>query len=197
LNKVIHLLAYLNHHRDHAVRYSGTDFQVKIWCDSSYNTHKATARSQAGYFITIGENNGAVCSYSGVLASVTPPQGSCESEYMVLAPAAKRALHLRRMLHAMGFAQTDPITCHEDNQAAINLTKAPAISKNSQHIHIRYHLIRDLVKANIVKMVYVPTELMTADLLTKTLPLKLFCFFRDKLLNVSSTPLVPYKSLYA
>jgi hypothetical protein len=197
LNKVIHLLAYLNCHRDHAVRYSGTDFQVKVWCDSSYNTHKATARSQAGYFITVGENNGAVCSYSGVLPSVTPPQGSCETEYMVLAPATKRALHLRRMLHAMGFAQTSPILCYEDNQAAINLTKAPAIAKNSQHIHVRYHLIRDLVKANIVKMVYVPTELMTADLLTKTLSIKLFCFFRDKLLNVSSTPLVPFQSLYA
>ena len=197
LNKAIHLLAYLNHHRDHAVRYSGTDYQVKVWCDASYNSHKDTARSHAGYFITVGENNGAVCSFSGVLNSITPPQGSCESEYMVLAPAMKRALHLRRLLHAMGFSQIEPITCYEDNQAAINLTKAPAIAKNSQHIHIRYHLIRDLVKANIVKMVYVPTEQMTADLLTKPLSLKLFCYFRDKLLNVSSTLLVPYVSLYA
>ena len=197
LNKMIHLLAYLNHHRDHSVRYSGTDYQVKIWCDSSYNTHKDTARSQAGHFITIGDTNGAVCSYSGILGSVTPPQGSCEAEYMIMPVAAKRALHLRRLLHAMGFAQVGPMVLHEDNQAAINLAKAPAISKNSQHIHVRYHLIRDLVKANIVTIHYVPTEHMIADLLTKPLPLKLYCYFRDKLLNVSSTPLVPYQSLYA
>jgi hypothetical protein len=168
-----------------------------VWCDASYAAHKEDARSQEAYFITVGEHNGPVCAFSGKSTSTTPPQGSMETEYCILAPAAKRALHLRRMLHAMGFAQTQPITCHEDNQAAINLSKAPAISRNSQHIHVRYHIIRDLVKAKIVQMVYTPTEHMIADLLTKTLPLKQYLHFRDKLLNVSSTPLVPYKSHYA
>jgi hypothetical protein len=67
-----------------------------------------------------------------------------EAEYVVLARASKEGVHFRRLLAAMGIAQTAPLTVFDDNQSAINLTNAPAITKHSRHINVRYHLIRDL-----------------------------------------------------
>jgi hypothetical protein len=114
-----------------------------------------------------------------------------EAEYVAFTPGAKRALHFRRFLHAMGFLQTGPIVIHEDNKSAINLAYSPQIPQKSQHIHVRYHFIRGLVASNIVRFVYTATTEMVADLLTKTLPLGSMQRFTRKLLNVSSTPLVP------
>jgi hypothetical protein len=113
-----------------------------------------------------------------------------EAEYVALTPGVKRALHFRRFLHGMGFKQTGPIVIHEDKKSAINLAHSPQIPRNSQHIHVRYHFIRDLVAANIVKFVYTTTDNMIADLLTKTLPLGTMQRFTRLILNEASTPLV-------
>jgi hypothetical protein len=117
-----------------------------------------------------------------------------EAEYVALTPGVKRALHFRRLLHAMGFAQTGPIVIHEDNKSAINLAYSHQIPKNSQHIHVRYHFIRDLVASKIVRFVYTATVDMIVDFLTKTLPLGPMQRFTRLLLNLSSTPLVPVQA---
>lgn len=189
LDKVIRLLAYMLHHPDEHIRFSGTDYQIHLWCDASYGSHP-DGRSHDGYFITVGENNGAICSHSSKQTHCVA-QGSMEAEYVALTPGAKRALHFRRFLHAMGFSQTGPIVIHEDNKSAINLAHSPQIPRNSQHIHVRYHFIRDLVAAKIVRFVYTATADMVADLLTKTLPLGSMQRFTSMILNLSSTPLVP------
>jgi hypothetical protein len=189
LDKVIRILAYLNCHRDEHIRFSGSDFQVHLWCDAAYGVHE-DGRSHDGYFITIGRGNGAVCAHSGKQVHCVA-QGSMEAEYVALTPGVKRALHLRRMLHSMGFRQTNPIFVHEDNQSAIKLALSPQIPRKSQHIHVRYHYVRDLAASKTISFVYTPTEDMIADLLTKTLPLGQTERFTRLLLNMSSTPLVP------
>jgi hypothetical protein len=192
LDKIIRLLAYMHHHNHEHIRFSGTDYQVHLWCDASYGTHP-DGRSHDGYFITVGENNGAICSHSAKQAHCVA-QGSMEAEYVALTPGVKRALHFRRLLHAMGFPQTGPIVIHEDNKSAINLASSHQIPRNSQHIHVRYHFIRDLVASGIVRFVYTATVDMIADLLTKTLPLGPMQRFTRLILNLSSTPLVPVQA---
>jgi hypothetical protein len=192
MDKTIRVLAYLLHHNHEKIRFSGTDYQIHLWCDASYGTHP-DGRSHDGYYITVGENNGAICSHSAKQTHCVA-QGSMEAEYVALTPGAKRALHFRRFLHAMGFLQTGPIVIHEDNKSAINLAYSPQIPQKSQHIHVRYHFIRDLVASNIVRFVYTATNDMVADLLTKTLPLGPMQRFTRLLLNESSTPLVPVQA---
>jgi hypothetical protein len=74
----------------------------------------------------------------------------------------------------------------EDNMSAINLANSPTVTKNSKHIFQRHHYIRHLVKNNIAKIIHLPTDQMTADLLTKPMAPKLFLRLRDKLLNIPS-----------
>jgi hypothetical protein len=48
---------------------------------------------------------------------------------------------------------------------------------------VRYHLLRDLLQDKTIKVEYMPTELMTADILTKPLDSKLFLKHQVSLLG--------------
>jgi hypothetical protein len=72
--------------------------------------------------------------------------------------------------------------------SAINLANAPTVTKNSKHIFQRHHFIRTMVKQKIVTIQHLPTADMTADLLTKAMPPKLFLRLRDNLMNSPSVP---------
>ena len=84
--------------------------------------------------------------------------------------------------------QQDPTVIYKDNMSAINLAKAPAVSRKSRHIHIRHHFIRDCVLNNLVRVQHVPTERMLADFLTKPFGPKKHAEFRDIYFNVKSKP---------
>jgi hypothetical protein len=109
-----------------------------------------------------------------------------EAEYIALTQAVKKALPLRFLLEQLGFPQKGPMIVFEDNMSAINLANSPTVTKNSKHIFQRHHYIRHLVKNNIAKIIHLPTDQMTADLLTKPMAPKLFLRLRDKLLNIPS-----------
>jgi hypothetical protein len=192
LDKVIRVLAYLNCHRKDYVRFSGSDYQVYIWVDAGYNNNDG--RSTTGYFITIGADSGAIDSYAGKQTECVAA-GASEAEYVAMARGLKKAVHIRRFLHSLGFPQTQPVTCYEDNMSAIKLAAAPAVSRKSKHIHVRYHLVRDYVKAGIVRMVFTPTDKMHADIYTKArISVADAERHAQKILNVSLQPLQPLQS---
>lgn len=63
-----------------------------------------------------------------------------------------------------------PVKIFCDNQTAIELTKNAMFHKRSKHIDISYHYTRELVEKSIVKIDYISTQYMIADILTKSLP---------------------------
>ena len=62
------------------------------------------------------------------------------------------------------------IDIEEDNQSCIKMYYNPVMHKQSKHIDTKLHFIRERVENEEVKIHYVPTEEMTADILTKSLP---------------------------
>ena len=62
-----------------------------------------------------------------------------------------------------------PIILHQDNQSVISLSINPVNHKRSKHYRIAMHYVRDLVMRNVVKLQYLNTEVMIADILTKAL----------------------------
>ena len=65
---------------------------------------------------------------------------------------------------------TEPVTLYSDSQSAITCTKYGLYHARTKHIDIRYHFIRFVVQNKSIKLIYCPTEDMTADILTKALP---------------------------
>ena len=189
MDKAIRLLAYINSHRCDYVRFSGSDTQVYTWVDAAEHAHPS-GHGHGGNYITVGAHSGAVSSHSSIQNDCVA-QGAWESEYIELPFAAKKAIHFRRLLHSLGIAQVQPVTCYDDNSSAIHLAQAPAVTSKSRHIHTRYHLIRDYVKQRMVKMVKVAGTDNGADLYTKTLSTTLTARYGDRIHNISLTPLLP------
>jgi len=55
------------------------------------------------------------------------------------------------------------------------------IGRDSKHIEIRYHFIRDWVQRGAVQLEYIPTDEQIANILTKSLPRGRHIYFRDKM----------------
>ncbi|MBW0523611.1 hypothetical protein O181_063326 [Austropuccinia psidii MF-1] len=64
----------------------------------------------------------------------------------------------------------NPILVHEDNQSCINVVRGDCNLNNKQmkHVNIQLHFIKEVVSNNIIKLIYMPTVDMLADLLTKS-----------------------------
>ena len=94
-----------------------------------------------------------------------------EVEYVAATHAAKEVLWLRRFLSKVFGALTEPTTLYSDNQSAIALAHSQGhFHTRTKHIDIRYHFIRFTIENGTICLVYCPTDDMTADVLTKTLP---------------------------
>jgi hypothetical protein len=66
-----------------------------------------------------------------------------------------------------------------DNQGALALVKNPHLHKQSKHIDIQYHYIRDLEAWKRIAVSYVLTTDIVADRMTKPLDRIAFQRFRD------------------
>ena len=106
---------------------------------------------------------------------------TCEAEYMAAALAAKEALALRKLIQDLQLDLDRRITMGEDNQGAIKLLKHPMASARSKHIDVLHHFVRERVARGEVQFVFVPTERMVADAMTKALPKGKFEFCREQM----------------
>lgn len=128
--------------------------------------------------------SGYMFQMSGTAVSWRSKKQSCvalstaEAEYMALASAAQEAVWLKQLVEELTSKSAKPIVVHEDNQAAIKMTKNPQFHGRAKHIAIKYHFIREQVERGTVKLEYCPTEDMLADILTKGLTRDKFCKFR-------------------
>ena len=113
---------------------------------------------------------------------------TAEAEYYAAFYAAQEALWLHRLLSEFNTSPLPlPTFIGEDNQATITLSKDPALHNRSKHVDTKHHWLRDTVLAGRVRLHYVPTSLMTADILTKPLKRINFESLRTRLLGSFGT----------
>ena len=65
------------------------------------------------------------------------------------------------------------------------INKGASTSERTKHIKIRHFWVKDQINNGEIEIVYVPTEDMTADILTKPLQGEQFLHLRQLLLNWS------------
>ena len=95
-----------------------------------------------------------------------------KAEYIAASDAAKEAIWIKKFVNKLGVVPSiaDPVHLHCDNNGAIAQAKELTSHQRSKHILKKYHVIREIIYRNDVKIERVPTEDNVADPLTTVLP---------------------------
>jgi len=70
---------------------------------------------------------------------------------------------------------------YADNQGCIALANNPVSHSRTKHIDICHHFIRECIERREIKLNYISTKNMLADVFTKALPRETFEKFRNLL----------------
>ena len=177
--KMIRLVQYIRRTKDYGIRLSAeTNLSVTAYIDASYAVHW-DLKSHTGSIITLGK--GPVYSKSGIQRLNTT--SSAESELVALSDSTGQVLWTKQFLEHQGY-KVGPATVYEDNQSAIRLAEnGRSNSSRTRHIAIRYFFISDRIASGEIKVEYLNTTDMIADILTKPLQGALFRRLCSLLLN--------------
>lgn len=147
--------------------YSGSDQALNVltgFSDADFAENVENRKSTTGLCFML---NGAAISWASKRQS-TVASSTAEAEYTALFSAAKETMYLRQLLAQIGI-ECSATTIHEDNQPAIHIASNPVTSSNSKHFDVRLHYTREKVEDGIIKIAYCDTNLMVADMMTKSL----------------------------
>ena len=159
------IFRYLSGTRDFELTYGGDRHDLVGYTDADGATQDHR-RAISGHVFLI--DGGAISWSSRKQELVT--LSTAEAEYVAATHAAKEAIWLRRLIHELFPSLARPTTLYCDNQAALKLIKDDNYRARTKHIDIRYHFVRQVAQIGALKLVYCPTDDMTADILTKALP---------------------------
>ena len=151
---------------------------LECWADSDLAGRHFDSRSTAGYLVKLAGST--VIFRSTVERRVA--NSTCEAESYALRNACREVEWTRGLLRELGMLHHGPTTVFQDNQSTIKLSKNPVMHDRSKHYRIAQHYVRSLVTTEAIKLEYLPTKDMLADIFTKALPISTFSSLRNKVL---------------
>jgi transposase InsO family protein len=170
------ILKYLQKTKSYGLMFTNDNCNLEGFVDADWASNAIDRKSYTGFCFKF---SGAVISHE-CKKQQTVALSSTEAEYMAIAEACKEAIYLKNLLSEIASCDYS-IVLFNDNQGAQRLTENPLFHKRTKHIDVRHHFVRESVANNLVKIVYLPTSEMPADLLTKGLPSVRHNYFLSKL----------------
>ncbi|XP_036322252.1 secreted RxLR effector protein 161-like [Rhagoletis pomonella] len=158
------ILRYLKSTINFGLLYKKTGAEFYGVADADWGANTTDRRSYSGFAFMFA---GSSISWEA-RKQRTVSLSSTEAEYLAITEAAKEALYLKGALNEVGI-ECASIKLYNDNQSAQKLATSFNFRPRTKHIDVRHHFIRDCVQNNIIKLQYMPTESMPADVLTKAL----------------------------
>lgn len=166
------VLKYLQKTKNVCLKYKKGSGQLLGYVDADWGSDITDRRSYTGFCFT---HSNSVISWESTKQK-TVALSSTEAEYMALSEASKEAVHLRNLLSELtGSYNCVLIYC--DNQSCIRLSHNPMFHKRTKHIDVRHHYVRDVVANKLIKLEYIQTNEMVADIFTKALSSNKHCKF--------------------
>ena len=148
------------------------------YVDVSYGVH-ADAKSHTGGLLSLGGGAFATKSTKQKLVA----KSSTEGELIGVSDYSGEIIEARNFLICQGYPMGEAIL-YQDNMSTIAMIKnGRPTSDRSRHVNIRFFYIKDRVDAGEIKIQYMPTADMIADILTKPLQGEAFRKLRTLLLN--------------
>ena len=118
------------------------------YSDSSLADQTDDRHSASSYVFLLA--NGAI-SWSAQKQR-TMAQNTTEAEYMAMTDAANQAAWYWSFLVELIYDVDNPIPIHGDNKGAIDLALDPITGRQSKHIEIRHHAIREYIEKGVISL---------------------------------------------
>jgi len=160
--KVKNIMKYLNSTKNYKLSYNGTG-EILGYSDSDFAGDIKDSKSTSGYIILMGNN--PICWMSKKQSIVAT--STAEAEYISTSICIKKILWIKNILYEL-FRYSRPITIYSDNTASIKSMENGDLNPKLKHISIKYHFNYDYISKNIIKLKYIETKNMLADILTKS-----------------------------
>jgi len=176
VSKLERVIKYIRHTKDNGIVLEGPKMlQVEAYVDASHGIHE-DFRGHTGSTISIGF--GPV--YSKSSGQKINTKSSAESELVGLSDSTGQIVWARNFLLSQGY-EVGPAIIYQDNQSTMALIKnGKSSNERTRHTAIRFFFVSDRVNSNEIKLQYMETENMLADILTKPLQGELFRRLRDQ-----------------
>ena len=113
-----------------------------------------------------------------------------ESGYIALSTTIQEVISflnlLKEISDILGLPSTQPVfhcKVWEDNENCIKVAKSPKFTPQTKHIVIKYHHFRSFVQDETISIHSIDTAEQLADIFTKPLVEKSFCYLRRELMG--------------
>jgi hypothetical protein len=181
--KLTRCLRYINNTKHLGIVLSDRDdvagvIRVSSYIDASYGVHK-DGKSHTGAVHSLGK--GPISVRSNKQKIVT--KSSTEAELVGASDEASHTLHYQEFLKEQGYDMGSAVVYQDNKSCMTLLEKGRSTSDRTRHIKIRYFWINHYIDTKEVKLEYLPTDQMIADILTKPLQGEQFRRLRKMLLN--------------
>jgi len=168
-NAVKHLFRYLKGTIDLKLEYGpdpsiGNDLFI-TFSDADHGGDKDCGKSTSGYMVKIGSG---VVSWRSKLQSVVT-RSTTEAEYIAASAAGTEIRWIQNMMKELGYTPPSPAKLYMDNQSSMSVAKNPEHHGRMKHLDLSFYWLKDQVEMKRIQPLYLPTEEMPADLLTKPL----------------------------
>ena len=177
--KLDRVLKYLNSTQELGIVIEPSEgLQIVAYVDASYGVH-ADYKSHTGAVVSLGRGPVWTMSKKQKLVS----KSSTEAELIGVSDALTQVIWIRDFLISQGYT-VDAAKLFQDNTSTIAMIKrGSSNSDRTRHIAIRFFFVKDRVDAGEIKVEYMKTADMVADVLTKPLQGTYFRKLRAQLLN--------------
>jgi len=135
------------------------------YADASFANEEGR-KSRSGQVVMV---NGAAIDWASKKQSMVA-LSSTEAEYYSVSQVTQSVLHFKKILEDLDVKIDKPIRLYEDNKSCIAIAYKPKHHGRTKHFDVKAHFIRDHIEKGNVEVIYCPTELQVADMLTKALP---------------------------
>jgi hypothetical protein len=180
MDKLVHLLKYLNGTLEDVLTLSADDLHIMMWyVDGSFAVHP-DFRSHTGGALTMGKG----CPISISSKHKINTKSSTEAEIVSADDCATKILWSKLFMEAQGYGIEKNIL-YQDNKSAILLEEngKKSSSKRTRAMNIRYFFLTDQIEKGNLVVEYCPTDEMIADYFTKPLVGSKFIKFKRAIMG--------------
>ncbi|PLW24325.1 hypothetical protein PCASD_06555 [Puccinia coronata f. sp. avenae] len=164
---VQHLLRYLAGTLANGILLDGSGdiSDVNVYTDANFANCTDDRRSYSGYITQLG---GSLLSWRSKKQQ-TVSTSTTEAEYRALFEGVQKAVWLKYLFASLNIKLSRRFEVYVDNQSAIALATNPIFQQRSKHIDIIYNWLREVHDTGLIHINYISTQLMLADVCTKSL----------------------------